>query len=192
MTYLNRRELLALGFIGVVNPRIVQAAAPREISWDDLIPPDVPYAEIIGDGDLDVENDYWRPIYDANATKLNEELNGAYVKMPGFIIPLELGADGVTEFVLVPYLGACIHTPPPPPNQLVFVRAAKAWPSDELWDPVWVTGRMSTQLTSTEVAETGYSLDAERIEVYEWESGVLPGAPKPFFALLRSLFSSTR
>ena len=193
MTYLTRRQLLVVGFAALVIPRMVQAASPREISWDDLIPPDVPYAEIIGEGDLDVENDYWRqPIYDENALKLNEDLDGVYVKMPGFIIPLELGADGVTEFVLVPYLGACIHTPPPPPNQLVFVRTKTPWPSEELWSPVWVIGQMSTQLTSTEVAETGYALDAERIEVYEWESGALRGARKPFFAVLRSLFSSTK
>ena len=192
MTYVTRRQLLVLGLVGFLIPRVVHADTPREITWDDLIPPGVPYAEIIGEGDLDRESDYWRnPVYDENATRLNEELNGAYIRRPGFIVPIELGADGVTEFVLVPYLGACIHTPPPPANQLVFVRSAKPWPSDELWNPVWVVGRMSTQLTSTEVAETGYALEAEVIEVYEWESGALKQTQKPLFALLKSLFKFT-
>ena len=186
MKDLARTKWLALGLVCLVIPRVIQAASPLEISWDDLIPPGVPYAEIIGEGDLDIENDYWRnPVYDANATKLNEELDGAYVRMPGFIIPLELGAGGVTEFVLVPYLGACIHTPPPPPNQLVFVHSVEPWPSDDLWGPVWVIGRMSTELMTTEVAETGYALEAENIEIYEWESGALQSATKPFLVLLK-------
>ncbi len=168
MTRINRRNLVSLGLMGVAIPRIGFAATPREISWDDLIPPGIPYAEIIGEGELDETNDTWRPIYDANATKLNESLHGAYVRIPGFIIPLELGADGVMEFVLVPYVGACIHTPPPPPNQLVLVRTIDPWPSDQLWDPVWVEGKMTTQLISTEVAETGYALTADKMEAYNW------------------------
>lgn len=168
MTRITRRDFVGLGVGLMACPRIVLAASAREITWDDLIPPGVPYAEIIGEGEINEATDTWRPIYDTNATKLNESLNGAYIKLPGFIIPLELGSDGVTEFVLVPYVGACIHTPPPPPNQLVLVRAIDPWPSDQLWDPVWVIGRMSTQLVSTEVAETGYALIADRMEIYEW------------------------
>ena len=168
MTEIDRRKVLALGLAGITIPQVGFAAAPREISWDDLIPPGVPYAEIIGEGELDEVNDTWNPIYDANATKLNADLHGAYIRMPGFIIPLELGSDGVTEFVLVPYVGACIHTPPPPPNQLVLVRTVTPWPSDNLWDPVWVVGHMSTQLMSTEIAQTGYALTAQSMEIYEW------------------------
>jgi len=168
MTGFTRRHMLALGIAGASIPRSVWAATPREITWEDLIPPGVPYAEIIGEGELNEVNDTWRPIYDANATKLNEALNGAYVRMPGFIIPIETGADGVVEFVLVPYVGACIHVPPPPPNQLVLVRAIDPWPSDNLWEAVWVTGRMSTQLMSTEIAETGYAMTADQMEIYEW------------------------
>ncbi|MFT5067534.1 MAG: hypothetical protein ACI9TA_003163 [Reinekea sp.] len=168
MKRLNRRKLLALGLAGVSVPRIGFAAGPREISWEDLIPPGVPYAEIIGEGEINETTGSWQPIFDTNATKLNPALQGAYVRIPGFIIPLEQGADGVTEFVLVPYAGACIHTPPPPPNQLILVRAIEPWPSEDLWEPVWVEGRISTQLMSTEVAETGYAMTAESIKVYEW------------------------
>ena len=168
MINLARRQFIALSLVGAAFPRASQAAAAREITWADLIPPGVPYAEIIGEGELDETKDTWRPIFDANATKLNTDLHGAYVRIPGFVIPLELGAEGVTEFVLVPYVGACIHTPPPPPNQLVLVRTIEPWPSDNLWDAVWVTGRISTQLMSTEIAETGYAMVADRMEVYKW------------------------
>ena len=71
MTRLSRRHFTALGAAGLCLPKVGMAASPREILWEDLIPPGVPYAEIVGEGDMDVENDTWAPIYDENATKLN-------------------------------------------------------------------------------------------------------------------------
>lgn len=165
---LNRRQTLMLMSGAAVTPMAAFAATPREILWDDLLPPGLPYSEIIGEGELDETNDVWNPIYDANAIKLNEELNGAYIKMPGYIIPFDVSAKGVTEFMLVPYVGACIHTPPPPANQLVMVSSEIPWPSDQLWDPVWVTGIMRTQLQTTDLGQTGYSIAADDLEVYEW------------------------
>lgn len=165
---LTRRHIIASGIAAAASARPSFAAKLLEIGWDDLIPPGVPYAEIIGEGDLDEANDTWSPIFDANATKLNERLDGAYIRMPGFILPLEIGAKGVTDFILVPYVGACIHTPPPPPNQLVFAKAKKPWPGDQLWDAVWVVGTMRTQLQSTEIAQTGYALAVDSMEVYVW------------------------
>lgn len=166
--HISRRTALAVGLAGMAVPRIAIGATAREITWDDLIPPGVPYSEIIGEGELDEANDTWNPIYDANATKLNEALDGEYIRMPGYIIPVELGAEGVTRFLLVPYIGACIHVPPPPPNQLVFVTSEEPWPGDQLWDAVWITGTLHTQLQATELGETGYALTADEMEIYEW------------------------
>ena len=165
---LSRRTLIKIATAIIALPRVVSAAAPREITWDDLIPPGVPYSEIIAEGELDEENDYWRPIFDENSTKLNPALADAYIKMPGFIIPIDISADGVTSFILVPYVGACIHVPPPPPNQLVFVTSKVPWPSERLWEAVWVTGTMQNKVQYTEVADTGYELEADRIEIYIW------------------------
>ena len=165
---LSRRTLIKISTAIIALPRVVSAAAPREITWDDLIPPGVPYSEIIAEGELDEENDYWRPIFDENSTKLNPAIADAYIKMPGFIIPIDISADGVTSFILVPYVGACIHVPPPPPNQLVFVSTKVPWPSERLWEAVWVTGTMQNKVQYTEVADTGYELEADRIEIYIW------------------------
>lgn len=165
---LDRRSALLLLTATASVPATAWARAAQEISWDDLIPPGVPYSQIIGEGELDEINDTWNPVYDANGTKLNEALNGAFIKMPGFIIPFNISAKGVTEFMLVPYVGACIHTPPPPANQLVMVETKKPWPGDQLWDPVWVTGTMRTQLQSTNLGQTGYSITAEDMAVYVW------------------------
>jgi hypothetical protein len=165
---LNRRNALMLMSGAAIAPNAAFSATAREITWDDLIPPGLAYSEIIGEGEINEENDTWNPIYDANAVKLNEDLNGAYIRMPGYIIAFDLSAEGVTKFMLVPYVGACIHTPPPPANQLVMVDVAKPWPSDALWSPVWVTGTMRTQLQSTQLGQTGYSIAADDMEVYVW------------------------
>ncbi len=165
---IDRRATLMLISGSIAVPKMAFSSTPREIMWDDLIPPGVPYSEIIGEGELDEENDFWNPIYDANASRLNEDLDGAYVRLPGFVVPFDIGAEGVTEFMLVPYVGACIHTPPPPANQLILVNSAVPWPGDLIWDPIWVTGTMRTQLQSTNLGQTGYFIEADQIELYEW------------------------
>ncbi len=165
---LTRRHMIASGMACSALSRPALAETPWEIGWDDLIPPGVPYAEIIAEGELDEINDTWAPVFDANATKLNEALDGALIRMPGFIIPLEITRNGVTDFMLVPYIGACIHVPPPPPNQLVLAHTETPWPDDALWDAVWVIGTMRTRLQSTALAQTGYALEVKSMETYEW------------------------
>ena len=164
----SRRQMITTALAGAALPQAAFARKATEITWDDLIPPGVPYSEIIGEGEIDMINDTWKPVFDKNATKLNPKLNGAYIKMPGYIIPIDISSAGVTSFVLVPYVGACIHTPPPPPNQLVFVTTVEPWPNDDLWDPVWVTGKMQHDFQDTEVAQTGYLLKADLMEVFKW------------------------
>jgi len=160
--------MIACGASGLALPNTAFAFSPKEITWDDLIPPGVPYSEIIGEGEVDEVNDRWLPVFDSNATKMNPALNGAYIKMPGFIIPIETTSAGVTEFILVPYVGACLHTPPPPANQLVFVKSKEPWPDDDLFAAVWVTGFMTHELMSTDIAEIGYNMDADAMEIYVW------------------------
>ena len=101
-------------------------------------------------------------------------LDGKLVRMPGYALPLEQSPDGVTEFLLVPYVGACIHTPPPPPNQIVYVRLAQAYTVENLYEPVWITGTISAEASSRQLSfvdgqapvETGYKLDGLAVEPY--------------------------
>lgn len=166
--HVSRRQLITTALASAALPTAAFAKSAKEIMWEDLIPPGVPYSEIIGEGEMDERNDVWRPVFDANATKLNPALDGAYIKMPGFIIPIDVNKHGVASFVLVPYVGACLHVPPPPPNQLVFVTAETPWPNEDLWEAVWVTGQMQHDIQSTDVAETGYALTADAMEIYVW------------------------
>ncbi len=95
------------------------------------------------------------------------ELNHSYVKIPGFVIPLEGDENTITEFLLVPYFGACIHVPPPPPNQIIYVKFPKGAPVQQLWDVVYVVGTLETQVLDHELAQTGYTLQGESIEEYD-------------------------
>lgn len=110
-------------------------------------------------------------------TAIVKDLNGKLVRLPGYILPLEVSGSKVTEFLLVPYIGACIHVPPPPPNQIVLVKAAdkKGYKSKKLFDPVWVTGVISVESMVRDLflvdgstgVDIGYAMQANRIEPYK-------------------------
>jgi hypothetical protein len=100
---------------------------------------------------------------------VNKELQGQSVKLPGFIVPLDVGKDGtVSEFFLVPYFGACIHVPPPPPNQIVYVRIGKGIALDSIYDAYWIYGRMRIENKSTRLGAAAYAMDADKIEIYKY------------------------
>lgn len=98
---------------------------------------------------------------------VRKELHGSYVKIPGFVIPLEGDDKQVTEFLLVPYFGACIHVPPPPPNQIVYVKFPKGAPIQELWDVIYVIGELKTESLSHDLADTAYTIEGSEIAVYD-------------------------
>lgn len=126
-------------------------ADPQEIYWEDLVPENYtqPESQINHDGSMVQQN------LDA---PLVQSLNGKQVKIPGFVVPLEGDENATTEFLLVPYFGACIHVPPPPPNQIVYVKFSKGVPIDNLYDAIWVVGTLSTEGWQGEIATVGYSL----------------------------------
>lgn len=165
---LSRRRALSLTAASLALPRAAGAVTAREIEWIDLLPRGVPYPEIVAEGEMDEINDTWIPVYDEHARLFNMDLEGAFIRMPGYVVPLDIDARGVKTFLLVPYVGACIHVPPPPANQLVYVETVEPWPHADLWAAVWVTGTMRTQLQSTNLGEIGYALDAVEMEHYLW------------------------
>ena len=106
---------------------------------------------------------------------LVDDLDGQEIEIAGYVLPLEFSGTAVTEFLLVPYVGACIHVPPPPTNQTVLVRTSEGFESEGLFTPVWVTGRMSNRPQSVPLSlvdgssnvSVGYGLEATKIELYE-------------------------
>ena len=97
------------------------------------------------------------------------ELNGMSVRMPGYVVPLDFNAENkYKEFLLVPYFGACLHTPPPPPNQIVFVSADPAVSVPNIQEPFWVEGILTTGEFTTDLASTAYELRLTKIEKYDY------------------------
>jgi uncharacterized protein len=95
-------------------------------------------------------------------------LNGVQVRVPGFMVPLEDWEEQVTEFLLVPYFGACIHTPPPPPNQMAHVLMTRNRKVGvNLWDPVWVIGTLRIESVESPYGMVGFQLSAESIRPYD-------------------------
>jgi len=97
------------------------------------------------------------------------ELDGVRVRIPGYTVPFEYGADAkIREFLLVPYYGACLHAPPPPPNQTVFVASNDAITLKDLAMAVWIEGTLKTERQDTELAGAAYTIEMDRIEPYEY------------------------
>jgi hypothetical protein len=98
-----------------------------------------------------------------------KELNGKKIRIPGYTVPFEYGADAqIKEFLLVPYFGACIHSPPPPPNQTIFIMADKAIKMNDLAQAVWIEGTIYTQTQESDLADAAYTIKLTSIEEYTY------------------------
>lgn len=82
---------------------------------------------------------------------VRDDLNGKTVQIDGFLLPLEFSEEGETEFLLVPYVGACIHVPPPPPNQIALVSLDEKFQVSEIFAPVRITGTLQTKAASAKL-----------------------------------------
>jgi hypothetical protein len=103
-----------------------------------------------------------------------DKLDGQFVKIPGYALPLEFDGVAVQEFLLVPYVGACIHVPPPPQNQMVFVNLSEPYVVESLFAPVWITGRITVKsqrrilpVSDGKIPVTaGYTIEGAKVEAY--------------------------
>ncbi len=134
----------------------------KTIDWKDLIPAQPPTpTNLVG---TDESGSPHIPI----SEMVVSGFDGQAIKMPGFIVPLEFKEEQVTtQFFLVPFFGACIHVPPPPPNQVVFVNYPKGLKLNALYDPHWISGIMKLKVTENDVATSAYTLEAHEYELYQ-------------------------
>jgi uncharacterized protein len=151
-------------------------ATPRELTWDDLLPESERFAP-------PVPSQRIQPLFDdesgpaavqEGSAQVNSKLDGLMVKVPGFVVPIRFmrlpgseDAGLVSEFLLVPYYGACIHMPPPPPNQVVHVKMTSPTQMQSMYEPVWIIGKLSTRSVDSEMADAAYSIAGVKIEKYE-------------------------
>lgn len=152
---------------------------PVEITWDQLIPADYSSEEALAafqdqiaamdDNDPGAEELYRKIIREINNAPADEAVHGKWIRLPGFIAPLTQDGGQITEFLLVPYFGACIHSPPPPINQTVLVQAAadNGIAADDAYYPVWVMGQIEVESHPTDIGAAGYVVKNARIERYD-------------------------
>lgn len=152
------------------------AADVRELTWSEMVPPDAPVAtqpqapmhDLSQLADALAAEQAPAAKQQSPAAPVVQALDGQDVKLPGYIVPLEVSEEGrVTEFLLVPYFGACIHVPPPPSNQIVHVKSELGVLMDALYQPFWVEGPLQVKNSTSELADAGYQMDANKIYPYE-------------------------
>ena len=177
---INRRKLLAAAMgasvLAGMTPRQGQAQVKgnyRTLQWEDLLPdgwnPRAAMAGIdtrsIAEGSAQEMEMLrkMRKIWD-NAP-VRPDLDGQQIRLAGYVVPLELSSGAIREFLLVPYFGACIHSPPPPANQIVMVKLQKAIRIRTM-DACWVAGIMNTQHNNTDWGVSGYFLAGHHIDEY--------------------------
>lgn len=145
----------------------------KEIRWEALIPknwdPSKDFKNLdmnfLNDGDpramaaLQTMREAW------DKAPIEASLNGARIKIPGFIVPLDGERGKLREFLLVPYFGGCIHTPPPPANQIIDVVLDQPT-RIQMMDAVWVSGVLETTRSDTSMGSAGYRLKGIKVEAY--------------------------
>ncbi len=156
------------------------AALSEEITWDDLWPPgeDERIEEIYNKYMAELEAGNPGGIAEGGALDQMmqfgtfttvEELDNTRVKIPGFVVPLDFRADDeYTEFLIVPYFGACLHTPPPPPNQIIFAKAKKPAKISDIYIAYWFEGVLKAERNDTALANAAYTLDLSDIGEYRF------------------------
>lgn len=157
------------------------AAEPAETDWLALLPPeDLAALEAMpeidhrgaegdspfyGDGGLRQQADLPAVMY---STRTVAALDGRKIRLGGYPVPLESDASGrFRTFFLVPYPGACIHVPPPPPNQIVLVRYPQGAELEDLYAPLWVSGTLRIERVGNALADAAYALEAEGVRPVE-------------------------
>jgi hypothetical protein len=167
-----------------VQPALSSEAAPlgaklpgpvRTIAWEQLIPAGWdPYKDLkalnlegLQDNDPKAQEALkkMRKMWD-NAP-INPLILGQNVRLPGYVVPLDDLATGIKEFLLVPYFGACVHSPPPPANQIVHVLLDKPAKNLRLMDVVWTSGHLSATKTDSHMGVASYRIDAQAVTPYE-------------------------
>ena len=173
-------------FLLAFNCSIAFGAQYNTIEWIDLLPPDdleallnpPEYLAEIEDGSPeDSIQSQLRNKVKANADdryqqalqseKIVASMDGKKIRIPGFIVPLEFeNEEMVIQFFFVPFFGACLHLPPPPPNQIILVDFPEGVPLKSLYTAFWISGELKTSLVEKDIATAAYTMTMDLYEVY--------------------------
>lgn len=176
MNRIIRSLVLALGLVPLLIHSAPQSQAqqlanipdPIKLIWDQLVPQDGGM-EMKALRDLGVVKEVTEePWFEqSEAAGVVTSFNGKRVEIPGFIVPLKYDDQKVTAFMLAPFVGACIHVPPPPANQLIYIESEAGIAVDDIYEPIYATGVLNTTSVLTDLAEVGYILELETTRPYD-------------------------
>jgi hypothetical protein len=148
----------------------------RRIGWDDLMPEgeeqrleEMYRAQLsrLYSGPMIAEGSLEDMSIQIGTFNTVDALNGKNIRIPGYGVPFEFGMESTTrEFLLVPYYGACIHSPPPPPNQTIYVTSKKPVPMKMFADAIWAEGVLRARRQDTDLADAAYTLELTGIDEY--------------------------
>lgn len=162
---LKRRDaILGLSALALV-PRPAFSIDYIDLEWSDLVPEGESFIPPMLQGIIDHDGSSLIS-EQPESGGLRTDWNGKTVRLPGYIVPIDYSGTGVTAFILVPFVGACVHVPPPPANQLVFVTTQEPYENSGLFEAVNVVGMFGTASMTTQLAEIGYALSADLIEPF--------------------------
>ena len=159
-------------------PKSETAPDVRTLAWTDLVADGYDAQSIIAkyqsklqisiEGSVEERALYKQMDEEFNRAPPNLDLAGTTVRIPGFVSPLDQNGEMVGDFLLVPYFGSCIHSPPPPVNQTVLVNPleGKSISMSKIRRPVWVVGELKVERSSTDLAEAAYRIENARLEEY--------------------------
>lgn len=151
-----------------------------EVAWDALLPENE--KALLGkqsaSSELPLHEQVFQSIqrtFDSNyqhaliSTNTVPALNNTPVSLHGFIVPVEANVEReITAFFVVPYFGACIHYPPPPPNQIVYVDLdASGLSSIDIQQAYTFSGVIKTGLYEDPQGTSAYILDVVHIQKYD-------------------------
>ncbi len=137
------------------------------LGWADLIPAEI-LAELEQLAEIPVDHEAGpaQQSLSPDLSKVVNELDGKLIRLPGFVVPLDSEADVTREFLLVPYYGACLHIPPPPPNQIVHATSDEGIELKDIRLPIWATGVVHVEQSDSELATAGYRMTVANSTAY--------------------------
>ncbi|MBK9654975.1 MAG: DUF3299 domain-containing protein [Rhodanobacteraceae bacterium] len=146
-------------------PLMAADQAARELDWLELMPKDE--VDSLMDTPAVTHEGSFKQVQTGSFRAI-KELNGLKVKIAGYIVPVEVDGDSqMSEFFIVPYFGACIHVPPPPPNQIILARLAKPIPVTEIYDAYWIEGTLNVEQIKNDIAASAYTLTTTKVSLWE-------------------------
>lgn len=171
MSQLDRRTILAGLALAAAPLNLLRASdEPPTVWWEDLVPKSEAEGtlfETLKDLGVLKQGEMVMPWAKQPPAQMVTTFNEQVIRVPGYVVPLTMDGQGVSDGLLVPYVGACIHVPPPPANQIVFLQFREPVEQDGLWDPVWATGTFNTAAVETDLAEAGYIMTDVEMTPYE-------------------------